>query len=66
MPEDKHDSICAWGTCKPKMVELCKKSGVDFENYVIHNGKNMHVEMNNNEKYRRLLTRNSFPVYKIR
>ena len=30
MPEDKHDSICAWGTCKPRMIELCEKSGVDF------------------------------------
>jgi flavin-dependent dehydrogenase len=51
MPEDKHDSICAWGTCKSKMIELCKKSGVDFNNYVIHDGKNMHIEMNNNEKF---------------
>lgn len=51
MPADKHDSICAWGTCKQKMTELCKKSGVDFDNYVIHNGKNMHIEMNNNEKF---------------
>jgi len=51
MPEDKHDSICAWGTCKQKMVELCKKSGVDFNDYVIHDGKNMHIEMNNNEKF---------------
>ena len=33
------------------MVELCKKSGVDFNKYVIHDGKNMHIEMNNNEKF---------------
>lgn len=51
MPEDRHDSICAWGTCKQRMIELCQKSGVDFNNYVIHNGKNMHIEMNNNEKF---------------
>lgn len=51
MPAEKHDSICAWGTCKQRMVELCKKSGFDFNNYVIHNGKNMHIEMNNNEKF---------------
>ena len=51
MSEDKHDSICAWGTIKSKMIELCKKSGVDFNNYVIHDGKNMHIEMNNNEKF---------------
>ena len=51
MPEDRHDSICAWGTCKPRMIELCEKSGVDFNDYVIHDGKNMHVEMNNNKKF---------------
>lgn len=51
MSEDKHDSICAWGTTKSKMTELCKKSGIDFNNYVIHDGKNMHIEMNNNEKF---------------
>lgn len=51
MPEDKHDSICAWGTCKSKMIDLCKKSGVNFNDYVIHDGKNMHIEMNNNEKF---------------
>ena len=51
MPEDRHDSICAWGTSKSPMLELCKKSGINFEDYVIHNGKNMHIEMNNNEKF---------------
>ena len=45
MQEEKHDSICAWGASKPKMVELCKKSDVDFEDYVIHDAKNFHVEM---------------------
>lgn len=33
------------------MIELCGKSDVDFNNYVIHDGKNMHIEMNNNEKF---------------
>lgn len=51
MPEERHDSICAWGTCKPRMVELCAKSGVDFNKYVIHDGKNMYVEMNSGEKF---------------
>ena len=34
-PQERHDSICAWGTCKPRMVELCEKSGVDFNDYLI-------------------------------
>jgi len=51
MSEDKHDSICAWGTSKARMIEMCKKSGIDFNDYVIHDGKNMHIEMNNDEKF---------------
>lgn len=51
MPEDRHDSICAWGTCRPKMAELCSKSGVNFDDYVIHDGKSMHVEMSGGEKF---------------
>jgi len=51
MSEDKHDSICAWGTSKARMIEMCKKSGIDFNDYVIHDGKNMHIEMNSNEKF---------------
>ena len=49
--QDKHDSICAWGTIKPTMVDLCKKVGVDFNNYLIHDGKKMHVQMNNQEEF---------------
>ncbi|MCH7758303.1 MAG: tryptophan 7-halogenase [Thaumarchaeota archaeon] len=51
MSEEKHDSICAWGASKPKMVEFCKKSGLDFEDYVLHDGKNLHIEMDKNVKF---------------
>ena len=51
MPEQKHDSICAWGTIKSTMTELCDKVGVDFSKYVIHDGKKMHVDMNNQEQF---------------
>jgi len=33
------------------MEELCKKSGIDFNDYVIHDGKNLHIEMDKNEKF---------------
>jgi len=33
------------------MTELCKKSGIDFEKYVVHDGKKMHVDMNNQERF---------------
>ncbi|HET6517314.1 MAG TPA: NAD(P)/FAD-dependent oxidoreductase [Nitrosopumilaceae archaeon] len=51
MPEQKHDSICAWGTIKSTMTELCDKVGVDFSKYVIHDGKKMHVDMNNQDQF---------------
>ena len=51
MSELKHDSICAWGASKPKMEEFCKKSGIDFNDYVIHDGKKLHIEMDKNEKF---------------
>ena len=35
MDEIKHDSICAWGSIKSTMIDLCKKAGIDFEK--IHN-----------------------------
>ena len=51
MLEQKHDSICAWGTIKQTMTELCDKVGVDFEKYVIHNGKKMNMVINNQEPF---------------
>ena len=51
MEEIKHDSICAWGSIKSTMIDLCKKSDIDFEKYVVHDGKKMHVDMNNQERF---------------
>ncbi len=49
--EDRHDSICAWGTIKPVLTEFCKKVDRDFDDFLIHDGKNMHVKMNNDIKF---------------
>ena len=45
MTEERHDSICAWGSSKNRMAQLCKMSGIDFEKYVIHDGKFMQFRM---------------------
>ena len=42
---ENHDSICAWGTSKAPMEEFSKKVGLDFDDYVIHDGKQMYVDM---------------------
>jgi len=44
--QENHDSICAWGTTKGPMQEFARKCGLDFNDYVIHDGKNMYIDMN--------------------
>ena len=46
MNKKAHDSICAWGSSKIKMRELCKKADIDFDEYIIHDGKKLHIDMN--------------------
>ncbi len=48
--EDNHDSICAWGTSKMPMQEFTNKCELDFNDYVIHDGKTMYIDMNS-EKF---------------
>ena len=33
------------------LTEFCKKTGRDFNDFLIHDGKNMHVKMNNDVKF---------------
>ncbi|HET8719616.1 MAG TPA: NAD(P)/FAD-dependent oxidoreductase [Candidatus Nitrosotenuis sp.] len=51
MSEENHDSICAWGTSKNKMRELCEKSNINFDDYIIHNGRDLHIDMNNGMRF---------------
>jgi len=37
--EERHDSICAWGTIKPILREFCKKTDRNFDDFLIHDGK---------------------------
>ncbi|MBI2127587.1 MAG: NAD(P)/FAD-dependent oxidoreductase, partial [Nitrosarchaeum sp.] len=45
--QERHDSICAWGTIKSELEKFCKKTGRNFDDFLIHEGKTMHVKMNN-------------------
>ena len=51
MPTERHDSICAWGTIKEELTNFCKKTGRNFDDFLIHDGKEMHVKMNDNVKF---------------
>ena len=44
--QENHDSICAWGTTKGPMHEFAKKCDLEFDDYVIHDGKQMYIDMN--------------------
>jgi flavin-dependent dehydrogenase len=44
MQEESHDSICAWGTTKDAMGALARKCGLNFEDYLLHDGLSMRVE----------------------
>jgi flavin-dependent dehydrogenase len=45
MPQEQHDAVCAWATCENVMEGLAKNCGLDFEDYVLHDGKQMMVDL---------------------
>lgn len=49
--QERHDSICAWGTIRPVLQEFCNRVGRNFDDFMIHDGKSMHVSMNNKTEF---------------
>jgi flavin-dependent dehydrogenase len=45
MPQDQHDAVCAWATCENVMSGLAKNCGINFDDYVLHDGKHMKVDL---------------------
>ena len=43
MPKNEHDAVCAWATCQNVMVGLTRKCGLNFDDYILHNGRHMQV-----------------------
>jgi len=44
-PEDKWYTVCAWGTSEPFIRDMVKKAGFNFDDYVLHRGKKMVVDL---------------------
>ncbi len=44
MDVKNHDAVCAWATCENVMKDYAKKCGLNFENYILHDGKRMTVD----------------------
>ena len=47
MPEREHDAVCAWATCDNVMRDYANICGLNFDNYVLHDGKKMRVDIGN-------------------
>lgn len=45
MPESQHDAVCAWATCENVMSGLARNCGLNFDDYVLHDGRNMRVDL---------------------
>lgn len=48
MPKNEHDAVCAWATCQNVMVGLTRKCGLNFDDYILHNGRHMQVGLKEN------------------
>jgi len=51
MTEEKNDSICTGDASKNTMSELCDKANINFQDFIIHDGKNLHIDMNNMKQF---------------
>jgi flavin-dependent dehydrogenase len=45
--EGEFQAVCAWGTSKNELLKIMKPLGIDFEKYVLFNGKEMAVDVGN-------------------
>lgn len=45
MPEAQHDAVCAWATCENVMSGLARNCGLNFDDYVLHDGNHMQVDL---------------------
>jgi flavin-dependent dehydrogenase len=45
MKEEEHDAVCAWATSKNVMIDYTRKCSLNFDNYILHDGKNMSVDL---------------------
>ena len=50
MPIEQHDAVCAWATCENIMDDLVKECGLNFDDYILHEGKSMRVDMDQSSK----------------
>ena len=45
--EGQFHAVCAWGTSKLELTKIMKPLGIDFQKYILFNGKEMQVDLGN-------------------
>lgn len=46
LSKEGFDAVCAWGTAKDGISKFAKDCGLNFEDYVVHTGREMRVNVN--------------------
>jgi flavin-dependent dehydrogenase len=44
-PFDRFNAVCAWGTSRHEIRRLLAPTGIDFDEYILHEGRTMHVDL---------------------
>ncbi len=42
---DRFDAVCAWGTSRHELRRLLAPTGIDFDKYILHDGRTMRVDL---------------------
>jgi len=45
LPYEKFDAVCSWGTSKHEMKRIIQLAGLNFDDYILHEGQEMQVQV---------------------
>ncbi len=45
LPYEKFDAVCSWGASKHEMKRMIQLAGLNFDDYILHEGNEMHVQL---------------------
>lgn len=54
-PHDKFNAICAWGSSKNELNRIYRRVDIDFEDYVLFDGRTMRVSLDGDEREIKLI-----------
>jgi flavin-dependent dehydrogenase len=45
LPREEFDAVCAWGTSKDAITKIIRTAGLNFDDFVMHDGRLMRVDL---------------------